>query len=101
MLGLDATRLRPLPPSAALTLALVLAAACSPGPGSARERGSAAPNADGAAVSGAEEADFGFPVGPAVLVRAGYEPPTDRVAATGGYLPVNGKPTLVFAESIT
>ena len=45
--------------------------------------------------------EFDFPVGPAVLVRAGYEPPADRVAATGGYLPVNGKPTLVFAESIT
>jgi hypothetical protein len=44
---------------------------------------------------------FAFPTGRAVTVPAGYEPPTDRVDSTGGYLPVNGKPTLVFAESIT
>ena len=44
--------------------------------------------------------DLGFPTGPAVMVVAGYEPPTDRVASTGAFLPANGKPTLVFVDAI-
>lgn len=41
-----------------------------------------------------------FPTGPAVLVEEGFEPPEDRVASTGAYLPVNGKPTLVMVDAI-
>lgn len=44
--------------------------------------------------------DLGFPTGPAVLVAASYEPPTDRVDSTGAFLPANGKPTLVFVDAI-
>ena len=44
--------------------------------------------------------DLGFPTGPAVMVVAGYEPPTDRVDSTGAFLPANGKPTLVFVDAI-
>ena len=43
---------------------------------------------------------YAFPTGPAVLVAADYEPPEDRVASTGAYLPSNGKPTLVFVDAI-
>ena len=43
---------------------------------------------------------YAFPTGPAALVAADYEPPTDRVASTGAYLPSNGKPTLVFVDAI-
>jgi hypothetical protein len=45
-------------------------------------------------------AEFPYATGPAVLVSAGYEPPGDRVASTGAYLPANGKPTLVFVDAI-
>ena len=43
---------------------------------------------------------YAFPTGPAALVAADYEPPEDRVASTGAYLPSNGKPTLVFVDAI-
>ena len=43
---------------------------------------------------------YAFPTGPAALVAADYEPPEDRVASTGAYLPSNGKPTLVFGDAI-
>ena len=43
---------------------------------------------------------YAFPSGPAVLVAADYEPPEDRVASTGAFLPSNGKPTLVFVDAI-
>jgi hypothetical protein len=35
-----------------------------------------------------------------VIVPVGYEPPDSYVASTGAYLPVNGKPTLVFVDAI-
>jgi len=35
-----------------------------------------------------------------VTVPDGYRPPTDRVASAGAYLPMNGKPTLVFVDAI-
>ena len=41
-----------------------------------------------------------FLTGPAILVESGYIPPGDHVASTGAYVPVNGKPTLVFVDSI-
>lgn len=37
---------------------------------------------------------------PAVTVPAGYVPPGDRVDSTGAYVPVNGKPTLVYVDAI-
>ncbi len=46
------------------------------------------------------DAALGFSTGPAVLVPPGYDPPDDRVDSTGAYLPVNGKPTLVYLEAI-
>ena len=36
----------------------------------------------------------------AVVVPVGYQAPKERVANTGAYLPKNGKPTLVFVDSI-
>ena len=33
-------------------------------------------------------------------MAAEYQPPEDRVASTGAYLPSNGKPTLVFVDAI-
>ncbi len=41
-----------------------------------------------------------IPTGEAVTVPPGYEPPFDRIDSTGAYLPVNGKPTLVFVDVI-
>jgi hypothetical protein len=41
-----------------------------------------------------------FATGPAVLVEAGSEAPTDHVASTGAYLPANGMPTFVFVDAI-
>lgn len=70
--------------------AMLLTAACS-------ASGDAAPGASGSAATGLER---GFATGPAVLIPAGYEPPTDRVDSTGAYLPVNEQPTLVFLEAI-
>jgi hypothetical protein len=43
---------------------------------------------------------FSFPTGPAVLVPAGYAPPTGHVDSTGAHLPANGKPTLVLVDAI-
>lgn len=48
----------------------------------------------------AEAMQYDFPTGPAVLVANSYEPPEDHVPSTGAYLPVNGKPTLVFVDAI-
>lgn len=36
----------------------------------------------------------------AMVVPVSYQAPKDRVANTGAYLPKNGKPTLVFVDSI-
>ena len=36
----------------------------------------------------------------AVLVAADYRPPRGRVDSTGAYLPMNGKPSLVFVDAI-
>ena len=41
-----------------------------------------------------------YATGPAVLISAGYEAPTNRVDSTGAFLPANGKPTLVFVDAI-
>jgi hypothetical protein len=43
---------------------------------------------------------FPFPTGPVSVVTVAFNPPRDHVASTGAYLPVNGKPTLVFVDSI-
>lgn len=48
----------------------------------------------------AASAAYDFPTGPAVLVAAGYEPPSDHVPSTGAFIPANGKPTLVFVDAI-
>ena len=45
-------------------------------------------------------AALAIPTGEAVTVPPGYEPPVDRIDSTGAYLPVNGKPTLVFVDAI-
>lgn len=80
----------------------LVAVACGPdaGPGPAGD--AATPSASDAAAPAAVAgtATFDFPTGPAVTVEAGYAPPQDRVASTGGYLPVNGKPTLVYVDNI-
>ena len=60
----------------------------------------ATPEATATATPTATPEAYAFPSGPAVLVAADYEPPTDRVASTGAYLPSNGKPTLVFVDAI-
>ena len=70
-------------------------ATAEPGPAGS---GGAAPAAT--APVAAPPPDLGFPTGPAVLVVASYEPPTDRVDSTGAFLPANGKPTLVFVDAI-
>ena len=54
--------------------------------------------ADDAASPPADTA--GFPTGPSVLVPPAYDPPDDGVDSTGAYLPVNGKPTLVYLHAI-
>ena len=77
----------------ALIAGAVLIAACSGG-----DEDSSAPSAGSSAPTTA--ADGGFPTGPAVLVPDGYQFPGDRVDSTGAYLPVNGKPTLVFVDAI-
>jgi hypothetical protein len=55
---------------------------------------------DGSDGGAGASAALSFPTGPAVLVPVGYEPPDDRVDSTGAYLPVNGKPTLVYVDTI-
>ena len=37
---------------------------------------------------------------PAVMVSADYKVPKDYVDNTGAYIPQNGKPTIVFVDSI-
>ncbi len=46
------------------------------------------------------QTEFDFPTGPASVVPAGYRAPVDYVPSTGAFLPVNGKPTLVFVDAI-
>ena len=97
------------PASAALTLigAVFLSVAC----GGSQQAGGASSPASGARPSDAPTATAvapvqsvaatpSFPTGPAVTVSGGYEPPRDRVASTGAYLPSNGKPTLVYVDAI-
>ncbi len=48
----------------------------------------------------AAAAVYDFATGPAVLVGDGFEPSQERVDSTGAYLPVNGRPTLVFVDAI-
>ena len=104
---------------AAPLAAALLAAACSGGSSEFGAAPDAAPTApppaaearqapaDAAAADGGEAADGNgearerdFPTGPAFAVRAGYEPPADRVPSTGAWLPANGRPTLVFVDAI-
>lgn len=54
--------------------------------------------ATGTVIAGVPAYDFA--TGPAVLVSAGFVPSTERIESTGAYLPVNGKPTLVFVDVI-
>lgn len=103
---------------AAPLAAALLAAACSGGSSEFGAAPDAAPTAPppaaearqapaDAAADGGEAADGNgearerdFPTGPAFAVRAGYEPPADRVPSTGAWLPANGRPTLVFVDAI-
>jgi hypothetical protein len=65
------------------------------------DSGGAATEGDDASVGGvASGGGYDFPTGPPVTVPVGYEPPDSYVASTGAYLPVNGKPTLVFVDAI-
>ena len=75
----------------ALIAAALLAASCGGDGGSAAPVGTAATDIEAAA---------GFATGPATTVPVGYESPTDHVGSTGAYLPVNGKPTVVFVDAI-
>ncbi len=97
------------PASAALALigAVFLSVAC----GGSQPQGGASAAASGARPSAAAAATAvapvqsvavtpSFPTGPAVTVPMSYEPPEDRVASTGAYLPANGKPTLVYVDAI-
>ena len=97
------------PAAAALALigAVLLSVAC----GGSQPAGSASSPASGAQPSDAPTATAvapvrsvavtpSFPTGPAVTVPVSYEPPSDRVASTGAYLPANGKPTLVYVDAI-
>ena len=93
-----------------LALAIVVAAlgmllvACSDSPAATAPTVTSEAMSDatgGASMTPSAEAmQFDFPTGPAVLVSSGYEPPEDHVPSTGAYLPVNGKPTLVFVDAI-
>lgn len=103
---------------AAPLAAALLAAACSGGSSEFGVAPDAAPTAPppaaearpapadaaadgGEAAGGSGEArERDFPTGPAFAVRAGYEPPADRVPSTGAWLPANGRPTLVFVDAI-
>ncbi len=84
-----------------------LIAACSgggegdPAPAAtATATAAATPEATATASATPTPEGYAFPTGPAVLVAADYQPPEDRVASTGAYLPSNGKPTLVFVDAI-
>ncbi len=90
------------PASAALALigAVFLSVAC----GGSQPAGGASASASGAQPSDAPPRSVAvtprFPTGPAVTVPMSYEPPEDRVASTGAYLPANSKPTLVYVDAI-
>jgi thiol-disulfide isomerase/thioredoxin len=89
-----------------LVLATVVAAlgtllvACSDSSPATTATRTAEAMGDASMTPSAEAMQFDFPTGPAVLVANGYEPPEDHVPSTGAYLPVNGKPTLVFVDAI-
>ena len=97
-----------------LALASTLAACGGATNGGADTTGSAQPDAggstaavasssdDGADTDGSTSADtgFDFATGPAVTVAADYAYPEDRVDSTGAYLPINGKPTVVYVDAI-
>ena len=84
--------------AAALGMLLV---ACSDSPAAATATPTATGGmAEGSMTPSAEAMQYDFPTGPAVLVSSGYQPPEDHVPSTGAYLPVNGKPTLVFVDAI-
>ncbi len=91
--------------AASIALGLV-AVACSSGGGTTTPAAGTTPSGDGGtpaattAAGTAGGAAFDFPTGPAVTVEDGYAPPEDRVPSTGGYLPANGKPTLVYVDAI-
>ncbi|GMU41689.1 MAG: hypothetical protein AMXMBFR23_25550 [Chloroflexota bacterium] len=89
--------------AASFALGLV-AVACSSGGGASTPAAVTTPSGGAetpaATAAGATADGFAFPTGPAVVVEAGYAPPEDRVPSTGGYLPVNGKPTLVYVDAI-
>lgn len=80
----------------------LLAAACGGG-ATARPAATvveAATPAPDVRTSIAPAATAAFPGGAAVTVPPGYQLPADRVDSTGAYLPVNGKPTLVYVDAI-
>jgi hypothetical protein len=78
-------------------LGAALLAACGGGGPPAGEDQGATGTSGGGVASGS---GYDFPTGPAVMVPEGYEPPDSHVPNTGTYLPVNGKPTLVFVDAI-
>jgi hypothetical protein len=71
-----------------LAALVALAAACATDGG--------APSVGGKSGAGSPS----FPAGEAVRVAANYEAPQGRVDSTGPYLPVNGKPTVVWVDAI-
>ena len=89
-----------------LACAALIAACSGGGEGDPAPAATASPTAaatpEAAATASATPTPQGyaFPIGPAVLVAAEYQPPEDHVASTGAYLPSNGKPTLVFVDAI-
>lgn len=76
----------------------LLFAAC--GGGDAATEAPVASSIRPAAATEAAAPLYDFATGPAVLVSAGFVPSTERIESTGAYLPVNGKPTLVFVDVI-
>ncbi len=95
---------------AAFALLVLLFAACGGGTSDADavtarlpEEGEATSSEAASGVETSNEAaapELPYATGPAVLIAAGYEPPTNRVDSTGAFLPANGKPTLVFVDAI-
>ena len=89
-----------------LACAALIAACSGGGEGDPAPAATASPTAAATATATATASvtqtaqGYAFPTGPAVLVAAEYQPPEDRVASTGAYLPSNGKPTLVFVDAI-
>ena len=95
---------------AAVTLLVLLFTACGGGTSDADAVTARVPKEGEAlaseAASGVETsnetagAELPYATGPAVLISAEYESPTNRVDSTGAFLPANGKPTLVFVDAI-